>query len=137
MTKSVLATSISAIFLLGACGSGEQPAAPPTAETAKVVECLKKDKVPARVDKAGATLVRAPRAKEAIVATPRANTVNILFFATKDEASQIKEQVRDEDRVDIEETTLVVYQKAPQSKVEETVKDCLPERQAEEQGGGR
>jgi hypothetical protein len=132
MTKSVLATSISAILLLGACGSGEQPAAPPTAQTSEVLECLKKDKVPAQADRAGATLVRAPQAKEAIVAKPRANTVNILFFAVKDEAQRVKEQVGDEDRVDIEETTLVVYEKAPQSKVEETVKDCLPEKQAEE-----
>jgi hypothetical protein len=137
MTKKLLAASICSLLLLApACGSGGDGGgtAPPQASgpAAKVVECLAKDKVKANVDKAGAKLIRAPKARDAVVAQLKGNTVNILLFAEPDDASETKAQIKDEDRVNIEKANLIVYQKAPTEKQDKLIEDCLPKDKEEE-----
>jgi len=138
MTKKLLAASTCSLLLLApACGSGggggggtPPPASGPAAE---VVECLGKDKVKAKADKAGATLVKAPKARDAVVAEFKGNTANILFFATQDDAAEAKATITVEDRTNIEETILIVFQKAPKASQEELIDDCLPEKEQDKQ----
>jgi len=138
MTKKLLAASTCSLLLLApACGSGGDGGgtAPPQASgpAAKVVECLGKDKVKAKADKAGAKLIRAPKARDAVVAQLKGNTVNILFFATQDDASEAKATIKSEDRANIEKTILIVYQKAPKESQDKLIEDCLPDDEEEKQ----
>ncbi len=138
MTKKLLAASTCSLILLApACGSGGGGGGtPPTQASgpaAEVAECLVKDKVKARVDKAGATLVRAQTARDAVVAQFKGNTANILFFAAPEDAVEAKATVKDEDRTNIEEDILIVFQKAPRANQEELIDDCLPEKEQEDQ----
>jgi len=137
MTKKLLAASTCSLLLLApACGSGGGGGtSPPQASgpAAEVVECLVKDKVKAKADKAGATLVKAPKARDAVVANFKGNTANILFFATQDDAAEAKATVKAEDRTNIEVTILIVFRKAPKASQEKLIKNCLPEKEQEKQ----
>ena len=138
MTKKLLAASTCSLLLLApACGSGGGGGGgtPPQASgpAAEVVECLEKDKVKAKADKAGAKLVRAPKARDAVVAQFKGNTANILFFATQDDAAEAKATVKAEDRTNIEVTILIVFRKAPKASQEKLIKNCLPEKEEEKQ----
>lgn len=141
MTKNLLAASTCALLLLvSACGSGGGGGGggtpPPASPAADVAECLGKEKVRARVDKAGATLVRAPKARDAVVARFKGNVANVLFFASKEDASDAKGQVKNEDLANIEEDILILFEKAPRPAQEEQIDDCLPddeEQQKDEQ----
>jgi len=136
MTKKLLAASTCSLLLLAsACGSGGGGTPPPQASgsAAKVVECLGKDKVKAQAGKAGATLVKAPKARDAVVANFKGNTANILFFATQDDAAEAKATVKAEDRTNIEVTILIVFRKAPKASQEKLIKNCLPEKEEEKQ----
>jgi len=137
MTKKLLAASTCSLLLLApACGSGGGGGtSPPQASgpAAEVVECLVKDKVKAKADKAGATLVKAPKARDAVVAQFKGNTANILFFAAPEDAVAAKATVKNEDRINIEEDIVIVFQKAPRANQEELIDDCLPERKQEKE----
>ena len=136
MTKKLLAAITCSLLLLApACGSGAgaPPPQPPSSPAAEVVECLGKDKVNAKVDKAGAKLVRAPKAKEAVVVRFKGNTANVLFFESKNVAAEAKEQVKNEELVNIEEEILIVYQKTPKPAQEEQIDDCLPDDKEKQQ----
>ena len=133
MTKKLLAASTCSLLLLApACGSGGGGGGTPPPQAsgpaAEVVECLVKDKVKARADKAGATLVKAPKARDAVVAQFKGNTANILFFATQEDAADVKSTIKAENRTNIEKEILIVFQKAPKADQEELVNDCLPEK---------
>ena len=138
MTKKLLAASTCSLLLLApACGSGGGGGGtPPTQASgpaAEVAECLGKDKVKATAGKAGATLIDAPKARDAVVAQFKGNTANILFFATQDDAAEAKATITVEDRTNIEETILIVFQKAPKASQEELIDDCLPEKEQDKQ----
>ncbi len=137
MTKKLLAASTCSLLLLApACGSGGGGGTqPPQASgpAAEVAECLVKDKVEAKADKAGATLVKAPKARDAVVAQFKGNTANILFFATQEDAAEAKGTIKAENRTNIEEEILIVFQKAPKANQEELINDCLPEKEQEEE----
>jgi len=137
MTKKLLAASTCSLLLLApACGSGGGGGtSPPQASgpAPEVVECLAKDKVKAKADKAGATLVKAPKARDAVVAQFKGNTANILFFATQEDAAEAKGTIKAENRTNIEEEILIVFQKAPKASQEELIDDCLPEKKQEEE----
>ena len=123
---------------LGRRWGGQEP--PPTSgAAAEVVECLGQDRVRARADKEGATLAEAPSAQDAVIAELRGNVANIFFFADKDEASRVKATVRDEERTNIEEQILIVFERKATANQEEQIDDCLPEdeeEQEQDQGGG-
>jgi len=140
MTKKLLTAPICALSLLlpacggGGAGGGEGGTPPsPSGDAAEVAECLGQERVRARADKAGATLVRAPSAQDAVVAEFRSNTANVFFFASKEAAADVKEQVRDEDLANIEEEILIVFENAPRGDQEEQIDDCLPEDPEDEQ----
>jgi len=134
-TKLLAASTCSLLLLTSACGSGGggTPPPPSSSPAAEVVECLGKDKVNAKVDKAGAKLVRAPKAKEAVVVRLKGNTANVLFFESKNVAAGAKEQVKNEELVNIEEEILIVYQKTPKPAQEEQIDDCLPDDKEKQQ----
>lgn len=138
MTKNLLAASSCAVLLLAsACGSGggggggETP--PPPSPAAEVAECLGEEKINAKVDKAGATLVRAPNARDAVVARFKGNVANVLFFASKELASEAKGKAKSEDLTNIEEDILVVFQKPPKGDQKEQIDDCLPDDEEQQQ----
>lgn len=138
MIKQLLTASTCSLLLFAsACGSGggggggEAP--PPPSPAAEVVDCLKKEKVRARAGKSGARLVRAPNARDAVVVRFRGNTANVLFFASKEIAATVKEQVKNEDLANIEEDILIVFEKTPRGDQNEQVKDCLPEDQSQQE----
>jgi hypothetical protein len=139
MTEKLLAaTSCSLLLLASACGSGggggtPPPPPQPSGPAAEVVECLGKDKVRAKVDKAGAKLVRAPKAQDAVVVRLKGNTANVLFFESKDLASDVKNQVKNESLVNIEQEILIVFQKVPKAAQEKQIEDCLPEDESDQQ----
>lgn len=137
MTKKLLAASTCSLLLLApACGSGGGGGTSPpetSGPAAEVAECLVKDKVRARADKAGATLIKAPKARDAVVAQFKGNTANVLFFAAPEDAVEAKATIKDEDRINIEEDIVIVFQKAPRGKQEELINDCLPEDEQEEE----
>ncbi len=138
MTKKLLAASTCSLLLLApACGSGDGGGGTPPPQAsgpaAEVAECLVKDKVEAKADKAGATLVEAPKARDAVVAQFKGNTANVLFFAAAEDAVEAKATVKDEDRINIEEDIVIVFQKAPRGKQEELINDCLPEKKQEKE----
>ena len=142
MTKSFLTASTCALVLLAsACGSGggggggeggetpPQPAGP----AGEVAACLGKERIDARVDKAGATLVRAPNARDAVVARLGSNTANVLFFPSTEAAGKAKERVKNEALVNIEKEILIVFQKRPKADQEKQIKDCLPDDKKDQQ----
>ena len=134
-TKLLAASTCSLLLLTSACGSGGggTPPPPSSSPAAEVVECLGKDKVNAKVDKAGAKLVRAPKAKEAVVVRFKGNTANVLFFASKEDASGVKGEAKNEDLVNIEEDILILFEKAPKPDQEEQIGDCLPDDKEKQQ----
>jgi hypothetical protein len=142
MTKSFLTASTCALVLLAsACGSGggggggeggetpPQPAGP----AGEVAACLGKEDIEAKVDKAGAKLVRAKGVRDAVVAKLGKNTTNILFFPSPDAASTVKEKVKNENLVNIERSILVVFSKVPKSEQKQTINDCLPDDKKDQQ----
>ena len=138
MTKKLLTASTCSLILLApACGSdgggGGTPPPQASGPAAEVVECLEKDKVKAKADKAGATLVKAPKARDAVVANFKGNTANIVFFATQEDAAEAKGTIKAENRTNIEEEILIVFQKAPKATQEELINDCLPEKEQEKE----
>ena len=139
MTKNLLAASTCALlFLATACGSGggegggETP--PPSSPAAEVAECLGQEKVRAKVDKAGATLVKAPNARDAVVVRFKGNVANVLFFKSKEIAATVKEKVRNEDLTNIEQEILIVFEKAPRAAQKEQIDDCLPDEEEQQSG---
>jgi len=96
-----------------------------------VAACLGKEDIEAKVDKAGAKLVRAKGVRDAVVAKLGKNTTNILFFPSPDAASTVKEKVKNENLVNIERSILVVFSKVPKSEQKQTINDCLPEEPEE------
>jgi len=94
-----------------------------------VAACLGKERIDARVDKAGATLVRAPKARDAVVARLGSNTANVLFFPSAEDAGKAKERVKNQDLANIEKDILIVFQRPPRGSQNDQVKDCLPGEQ--------
>ena len=139
MTKSFLTASTCALVLLAsACGSGgggeggETPPQP-AGLAGEVAACLGKERIEAKVDKAGAKLIRAKGTRDAVVATLGGNTANILFFPSAEAASTAKEQVKNEALVNIEKEILIVFQKRPKADQEKQIKDCLPDDKKDQQ----
>jgi hypothetical protein len=133
MTKGLVATSIGAVLALAACGGGEgggdgapasDPKAPPAVQ--KVVACLNRAQLPARADKAGARLIRAPRATSAVVVQAEDNTANVFFFAKEADAEAAKGLVRNSDLVNKEKSIVVVYSKDPNKEQRNGIEKCLP-----------
>jgi len=141
MTKKLLAAMTGSLLLIApACGGGgggdggdggdgggtpPQPAGP----AGEVAACLGKERIDARVDKAGATLVRAPNARDAVVARLGSNTANVLFFRSAEAAGKAKARVRNQDLANIEKDILIVFQRPPRGSQNDQVKDCLPGEQ--------
>ena len=142
MTKKLLAAMTGSLLLIApACGSGgggdggdgggtpPQPAGP----AGEVAACLGKERIDARVDKAGATLVRAPKARDAVVARLGSNTANVLFFPSAEAAGKAKKRVKNQDLVNIEKDILIVFQRPPKGNQNDQIKDCLPDQQDKDQ----
>ncbi len=145
MTKRLVVASVGALLALAACGGGEdggggggggEPGGATAANPQDVATCLSREKQPAKIDKAGARLLRAPKATDAIVAGRGKDEANIIFFRTEEEASTAKDRIRDSKRVNLEQAVLIVFARDPDNDLKNTIEDCLPgdpEKEREEE----